>query len=64
MMIIFQGIMDKLPPFEKYWSHMFQNKSMHFVSECQSNVFPFDILCDELLSTEYDTEKEKSPIIW
>ena len=24
IMVIFQGIMNKLPPFEKYWTHMFQ----------------------------------------
>ena len=28
MMVIFQDIMDELPPFEKYWTHMLQNKSM------------------------------------
>ena len=28
MILIFQGIMDELPPFEKYWTHMLQNKSM------------------------------------
>ena len=22
MMLIFQGIMNELPPFEKYWTHM------------------------------------------
>ena len=28
IMVIFQGIMDELTPFEKYWTHMFQDKSM------------------------------------
>ena len=28
MMLVLQGIMDELPPFEKYWTHMFQNKAM------------------------------------
>ena len=28
MIGILQGIMDELPPFEKYWTHMLQNKSM------------------------------------
>ena len=37
--IILQGIMDELPPFEKYWTHMFQNKSIPVVGECQSKVF-------------------------
>ena len=34
MMGIFQWIMDEIPPFEKYWTHMFQNKSMPVVGEC------------------------------
>ena len=39
MMLIFQGITDDLPPFEKYWTHMFQNKSMPVVDECQIKIF-------------------------
>ena len=35
MMLIFKGIMDELPQFKKYWAHMFQNKSMPVVGECQ-----------------------------
>ena len=31
MMGIFQGIIDEITPFEKYWTHMFQNKSMPVV---------------------------------
>ena len=30
--------MDELPSFKKYWTHMFQNKSMPVVGECQSKV--------------------------
>ena len=51
MMVIFQGIMDKLPPFEKYWSHMFQNKSMPVVGEFQSKVLQFSILGNDIIST-------------
>ena len=40
-MFIFQGIMDDLPPFEKYRTHMFQNKSIRVVGECQSKVIHF-----------------------
>ena len=40
-MLIFQGMMDELPTFEKYWTHMFQNKSMPIIGECQSKVFHF-----------------------
>ena len=36
MMLIFQGIMDELPPFEKYWNYIFQNKSIPVIGECQS----------------------------
>ena len=45
-MVILQGIMDELPPFEKYWTHMFENKSMHVVDECQSKGLnaQFDII--------------------
>ena len=39
MILIFQWIMDELPSFEKYWTQMFQNKSMSVVGECQSKVF-------------------------
>ena len=31
MMLIFQGIINEFPPFEKYWTHMFQNSSMPVV---------------------------------
>ena len=48
MMIIFQGIMDELPPFEKYWTNMFQNKYMPVVGECQSKVFPFYRMRNEI----------------
>ena len=41
MILIFQGIMDEINQFEKYWTHMFRNKSMPVVGECQSKVFPF-----------------------
>ena len=57
MMSISQGIMDDLPPFEKYWTHMFQNKSTPAVGECQSKVLSFYRMCNELLSTEDDTKK-------
>ena len=36
IMLIFQGIIDELPPLEKYGTHMFQNKSMPVVGEYQS----------------------------
>ena len=38
MMVVFQGILDEIPPFEKYWTHMFQNKYMLVVGECHSKV--------------------------
>ena len=31
MMLIFQEIINELPPFEKYWTYMFQNNSMPVV---------------------------------
>ena len=36
MIVIFQGIMDELPTFEKYWNYIFQNKSIPVIGECQS----------------------------
>ena len=60
---IFQGVIDELPPFEKYWTHIFQNKSMPVVGECQSNVFSFDRLRNDIFSPEDDTNKETSSII-
>ena len=62
-MLIFKGIMDKLPQFKKYWNHMFQNKSMPVVGECQSKFLTFTRLCNELLSPEYETNKETSTMI-
>ena len=50
MMLMLQGIMDELPPFEKYWTKMFQNKSMPIVGECHSKVLPFTRLINKLLS--------------
>ena len=63
IMLIFQGIMDELPPFEKYWTHMFQNKSMPIFGDCQSKVLPFSRLLDELFSPEDDTNKDKYAMI-
>ena len=63
IMLIFQVIMDDLPPFEKYWTHMFQNNSMPVVCECCSKVFPFARLLNEIFSTEDDTNKETSAMI-
>ena len=63
MMVIFQGIMDKLLTFGKYWTHMFQNKSMPVVGECQSKCFPFARLRNDIFSKKYDKNKEKSSII-
>ena len=63
MMVIFQGITDELPPFEKYWTHMFQNKSMPIFGDCQSNILTFARLRIKLFSPEDDTNKETSPMI-
>ena len=48
MMIIFQGITDDLPPFGKYCTHMFQNKSMPVFGKCLSKVLPFTRLRNEI----------------
>ena len=63
MMVIFQAIMDEIPPFEKYWTHMFQNKSIPVVGECQSKFLAFYRLRNELFSPEGDTNKETSAMI-
>ena len=60
-MIILQGIMDKLPPFEKYWTHMLQNKSMSVVGECHSKVLPLDRLINEIFSPEDKKTKRQIP---
>ena len=57
IMGIFQGIKDELHPFEKYWTNMFQNKSMHVICDCQSKLLPFAILRDKLFLTEDNTNK-------
>ena len=62
-MLIIQGIMYELPPFEKYWTHMFQNKYMPVVGECQCEVLPFSRLRNELFSPEEDTNKYKYAMI-
>ena len=51
LMGIFLGLMDELPPFEKYWTYMLQNKYMPIVGECQSKVFKFSRLINEIFST-------------
>ena len=56
--------MYELPPFEKYWTHMFQNKSMPVVGDCQIKVLPFPGLCNDLFSSEYATNKDTSVMIW
>ena len=48
MKVILQGIIDEITPFEKYWTHMFQNKSLSVVGECQSKVLPFTRLHSKL----------------
>ena len=58
IMVIFQEIMDELTTFEKYWTHMFQNKSMPIVGDCHSKVFPFSRLLNDLLSPE-DNKKTR-----
>ena len=63
MMLVFQGIIDELPPFERYWTHMFQNKSMFSVGEFQSNSLTFSRLRKEILSPEDDTNKYTSAML-
>ena len=58
LMFILQGIMDEIPPFEKYWIHMFQNKSTPVVRECQSKVLKLDRLGNEIFSPEDNKNKE------
>ena len=62
-MDVFQGMLDELPPIEKYWTHMFQNKSLTVVSKCQSKVFQLSRLSNELLSTDNKTNKDTSSMI-
>ena len=57
MMLILQGIIYELPPFEKYWTHMFQNTSMPVVGECKRKVLSFTRLHSDILSPEEDTNK-------
>ena len=42
---------------------MFQNKSMPVVGECQSKVFPFAILHNELFSPDCNTNKDTYAMI-
>ena len=60
MMLIFQGIMYEIPPFEKYWTHMFQNSSMHLVGECQSNILKFNRPRNEIFLPEDNKNKDTS----
>ena len=63
MMLIYQGIIYEPPPFEKYWTHMFQHKYMPVVGECHSKVFLFIKLFNDLFSPEDDTNKKTSDMI-
>ena len=62
VMLVFQGIMDELPPSENT-GPTFQNKSMPVVGEFQSEVLSFVRLHNELFSTEDDANKETSAMI-
>ena len=50
LMLIYQGIMDDLPQFEKYWTHVLQYKSMPVIEKCHSRVLTFDRLCNGIFS--------------
>ena len=50
LMLIFQGIMDELPPSGKYWTHMFQNNYIRVVDECYSKILSFNRLRNDLFS--------------
>ena len=63
MMLTFQGIMDEIPTFEKYWTHMFQTKSIPVVDEYQGKVFLFNRLSNEILSREESTNKNTSAMV-
>ena len=63
MMIIFRGILDEITPFEKYWTHMFQTKSIPVVDEYQGKVFLFNRLSNEILSREESTNKNTSAMV-
>ena len=63
MMGIFQGIMDYITPFGKYWTLMFQNKSIPHVGEYQSKVFTFYRKRNKLLSPDDKAKKETSVMI-
>ena len=60
---ILKGILDEPPPYEKYWTHVFQNKSMPVLGECQTKVFPFSRHRDKIFSLEDDTHKYTSSMI-
>ena len=55
--------MYELTPFEKYWTHMFQDNFLPVVGEFQGKVFPFNRLKNEIFSTEDDTNKAASSMI-
>ena len=63
MMLIFQGIIGELPPFEKYWTQMFQNNSTPVVGECRSKVLTFTILYNYLFSPDDGTNKNTCAMI-
>ena len=63
MMLMFQGIINELYPFEKYWTHMLKNKSMPVFGVCPSKFFIFARLRNELFSSEDDTNKYTSDMI-
>ena len=63
MKVILQGIIDEITPFEKYWTHMFQTKSIPVVDEYQGKVFLFNRLSNEILSREESTNKNTSAMV-
>ena len=63
MMLRFKGIIDELPQLKKYWTHMFQNKSIPVVGEYQSKVLTFSRMRNEIFSPLDNTNRETSDMI-
>ena len=55
MLCMFDELKDVLPPFNEYYKHLYEKKTIKTISETSVKNFPFAILREELFSTSSET---------
>ena len=60
MMVIFNELIEKLPPFKEYIRHMYKSKKTSLVDEASTKVLPLSLLREEVFSPKTETNKSTS----